>query len=507
MATVNVDALYNATCPGCAGDLTVELWPERRDVEATHRSADGREVTWQIGVPREVATFTRERGWQFVRGKIMPWLTGVHTADREWAATRDVALDCVCGGRLAIKRRAGDRSADLTHTSRGGRRAFASDVPVAANGIPERARLDRWLGQVHAIDEREKGGAMPTTNAPAAPPASDLKGVAICVTGKIAGYTRQSIGAAIAGAGGTNHEAVLPYTGYLVVGERPGGVKLREARLNGVATRDAVWLLESIQLSRRLQNQRKAAELGKSKPSYSGSAKVIGYRYDGEPLTLAASMPIVGQTVVVRTSPASAGANVPDYETIADALQRGDYRWGVPAAQYEFGGLDGVVLGDVLLLNPRSRVAERDFLPLATTVVKDASGNRLAYAGTTLLGWFRNDNTLARMTQPQGLDGALPVFGTVGDIAIAAEPPWECALDRETGILWVYKDGIRIGRMESAVKMDEIVPAKKPGKYPGKSAAEIRAMLAPAPASGQEPSPPVDPLTGIARRPRGERRW
>lgn len=500
MATVNVDALYNATCPGCAGDLTVELWPERRDVEATHRSADGREVTWQIGVPREVATFTRERGWQFVRGKIMPWLTGVHTADREWAATRDVALDCVCGGRLAIKRRAGDRSADLTHTSRGGRRAFASDVPVAANGIPERARLDRWLGQVHAIDEREKGGAMPTTNAPAAPPASDLKGVAICVTGKIAGYTRQSIGAAIAGAGGTNHKEVLPYTDYLVVGERPGGVKLREARLYGVATRDETWLLASIQFSLRLQNQRKAAKLGTSRPS-----PAIGF---SETVTIGSNawstVTVSEKPIVTVRRPASASANVPDYETIADALERGDYRWGVPAAQYEFGGLDGVVLGDVLLLNPRSQVAERDFLPLATTVVKDAIGNRLAYEGTTLLGWFRNDNTLARMTQPQGLDGALPVFGTVGDIA--AEPPWECALDRETGILWVYKDGIRIGRMESAVNMAEIVPAKQAGKYPGKSAAEIGAMLAPAPAPA-EPGPPVDPLTGIARRQRGERRW
>ena len=65
---------------------------------------------------------------------------------------------------------------------------------------------------------------------------SALEGLNIVVTGKVYGMSRKDMESYIYSRGATFQKAVTKHTDMLVVGEKPGAVKLRDAKTYSVPT-------------------------------------------------------------------------------------------------------------------------------------------------------------------------------------------------------------------------------------------------------------------------------
>lgn len=168
---------------------------------------------------------------------------------------------CDCGGRLVVWQELAPDRIRAEHTATNGvvtGRTWDGLAPL--DGEEVATELRRWyLTVLHPEygDTAREGQAMVEG---AGASANALRNKNICVTGKVAGYTRAELGAAIARAGGVLHDGVGPYTNLLVVGERPGAIKVREAIRQNLPRMTADWLLRALEAARtaRLAEQRAA---------------------------------------------------------------------------------------------------------------------------------------------------------------------------------------------------------------------------------------------------------
>lgn len=223
------------------------------------------------------------------------------------------------------------------------------DAPSVARRIRE------WLVEVHG--DRREGAAMPGGN-----PAMDLNALRVCVTGKVEGYTRDQLAAALARAGGSLDERVDLGTDYLVIGERPGATKLRDARRLGTATRDADWLTASLEYSaQRRRRDREATPRAVARPvaaagnfredaanarargwegmvGFGGDRTVlpippdatVEYRTGGKPRVTVGGVLVGYATTDAPAPPAPAPPGTPSREEIARLQARGVYTYGTP---------------------------------------------------------------------------------------------------------------------------------------------------------------------------------
>ena len=58
----------------------------------------------------------------------------------------------------------------------------------------------------------------------------------VVATGKLANYTREGIKSTLRSLGAKPTASVTEKTDYLIIGEKPGGIKLDDARRHGTAT-------------------------------------------------------------------------------------------------------------------------------------------------------------------------------------------------------------------------------------------------------------------------------
>lgn len=184
---------------------------------------------------------------------------------------------CDCGGRLVVWQEADPDRIRAEHTATNGvvtGRTWDGRAPL--DGEEVAAELRRWyLTVLHPEygDTAREGQAMVEG---AGASASALRNKNICVTGKVAGYTRDELGAAIARAGGQLHDGVGPYTNLLVVGERPGAIKLREAIRQNLPRMTADWLLRALEAARTAQlAERRAGAAGTARRALNDASPAI----------------------------------------------------------------------------------------------------------------------------------------------------------------------------------------------------------------------------------------
>lgn len=199
----------------------------------------------------------------------------------DWGGYEDVTA-CSCGGKHGWRLLTNGEGFRARHTDREpigpGTLVTVRNWARASGNGPEigetkramiRNRIAEWVLDVHTDAAQGKALApgaantestkMPPNEYPRKINASDLpidlRGKQIVVTGKIEGYTRDTINAAINKVGGYGSNEVTAYTHYLVIGERPGRGKQDDARRFATATRTASWLLASIDRTRDLRAQ------------------------------------------------------------------------------------------------------------------------------------------------------------------------------------------------------------------------------------------------------------
>jgi hypothetical protein len=85
-------------------------------------------------------------------------------------------------------------------------------------------------------------------------PENPLRGLRLCVTGKVGSFTREDLYARLNRLGAYFSERVDDSTDYLVVGERPGATKRTAARRYGIREQPASWLLTQIEQAQNAQS-------------------------------------------------------------------------------------------------------------------------------------------------------------------------------------------------------------------------------------------------------------
>jgi hypothetical protein len=176
------------------------------------------------------------------------------------------AEQCACGAWVWWRWLADVKLVSLTHwrdPSRIERRNFD------ALAVPDPAligrRMREWLIELHADDavrvrtpETEtRGGNDVSVAGPVTP---ETRGKNICVTGKIGTLTRDEVHAWIKKLGGYPELNVGRFTHYLVVGDRPGRIKVREAQRLNVPQKPGAWLINLIQGADKAEKQARWAE-------------------------------------------------------------------------------------------------------------------------------------------------------------------------------------------------------------------------------------------------------
>lgn len=235
------------SCKGQDGTILINVWdqgPNQRGIEIRHESRDDNWIdltrTNKAGVV----------GWTYARDVAQRFAA-------EWHAEmlplpyvddgRDSACACAGEGGFFVVDDGltlvnwhlgpGQRRADRLVIRRSDR--FTSrEIAIEAN---------EWLGNVHRrikVDmDKERGRAI----APVIGIVfnNDLRGKAICVTGKIGTMTREQVDREIQQYGGCPQQKVDRDTYYLVVGDRPGASKRTAASAFGTTIKPGSWLLDT----------------------------------------------------------------------------------------------------------------------------------------------------------------------------------------------------------------------------------------------------------------------
>lgn len=111
----------------------------------------------------------------------------------------------------------------------------------------------------HRADARDREAAMlAQRRADAAKPENwpDIIGKEVVVTGILQAYTRDQIGSAIRAAGGLSYDRVTSSTKLVVIGVRPGKVKVAEAKRLGIPTMGDAPFMQLLRRSKQVYDER-----------------------------------------------------------------------------------------------------------------------------------------------------------------------------------------------------------------------------------------------------------